>query len=149
MHCYIDGEVSESITRTKFETPYSDVSSAYNRHFIDITLSLPLLSFWLCICSLFFFIHVCIIFIPNICPQKNWLLNANFCYISYISIVHNNWWPSCKLNDQMFSFQVFHPSYSWTQFDGMKLNNLMGDECREKCTTFEIFLSMLVLFSIA
>ncbi len=59
MHCYIDGEASESITRTKFETSYSDVFSAYNQHFIDITLSLPLLSFWLCICSLFFFIHVC------------------------------------------------------------------------------------------
>jgi hypothetical protein len=30
MHCYIDGEVFESITGTKFETSYFDVSSAYN-----------------------------------------------------------------------------------------------------------------------
>jgi hypothetical protein len=30
MHYYIAGEASESITRTKFETSYSNVSSAYN-----------------------------------------------------------------------------------------------------------------------
>ncbi len=29
-HCYIDGEASKFITRTKFETSFSDVSSAYN-----------------------------------------------------------------------------------------------------------------------
>jgi hypothetical protein len=48
----------------------------------------------------------------------------------------------------MFSFPVFHPSYSLTQFDGMKLDNLMIDECSKNCTTFGIFLSMLILLSI-
>ncbi len=31
----------------------------------------------------------------------------------------------------MFSFKFFHPSYNWTQFDEIKLDNLMVDECRE------------------
>jgi hypothetical protein len=39
----------------------------------------------------------------------------------------------------MISFPVFHPSYNWTQFDGMKLDNLMVDECNENCPTFDIF----------
>ncbi len=45
MQCYIDGEAFKSITGTKFETSYFDVSCLQSKHFIEITLSLPLLSF--------------------------------------------------------------------------------------------------------
>jgi hypothetical protein len=93
-----------------------------------------LLWFWLCIGSLVFFIHVCWPFSIPIFFTKKWLLNANFNYISYIFLVCKNWWTSCKLNGQMFSFKVFYP-FSWMQFYGMKLDKFNGWEIAQSSIT--------------